>query len=227
MLKRADELLKDLEGEYQKCLEAQKVSERAKNLAPEVVVKLRSALDHAMRWAWNKHVSPNLVEQDRKSANVYFPITSDLHSLQSTLGRAGMYNSNKTYKHLYDFLLKKQPFSAEENRWLDILNSIAVEGKHIRLTPQKLTERMRQISVSSPSGTVSWNASAVRFGAGVSIMGAPVDPATQRIVPTPEVTQRVNILFAFVFDTYGVNALGFCKEACQKTKALIEEMVAI
>ncbi len=225
MFDRADELISDLEDEYNNCLKAQKVSERAKNLAPEIVVKLRSALDHAMRWAWNKHVSPNLVEQDRKRAHVYFPITSGLGSFRSRLGEGRMSDLDKVHKKLYDFLLRKQPFSAEENRWLDLLTKIAAEGKHIRLTPQKLTEKMRRITVSTPSGAVSWDASSVRFGAGVAIMGAPVDPVTQRVVPTRGVVERLDILVVFVFDTYGVDVLTFCKEACQKTRALIEEMV--
>jgi hypothetical protein len=229
MLDRADELLGDLEDEYNDCLKTQKVSERAKNLAPEIVVKLRSALDHTMIRAWDKYVSPNLSEQDRSRTrkHVYFPITSDSDSFRSRLGEGRMSDLDKVHKKLYDFLLMKQPFSAKENRWLDLLTKIAAEGKHIRLTPQKLTEKMKRITVSSPSGAVSWDASSVRFGAGVAIMGAPVDPVTQRVVPTRGVVERVDILVAFVFDTYGVDVLAFCKEACQKTRALIEEMVII
>jgi len=227
MLARADELLEDLEDEYKNCLKAKKVSERAKNIAPEIVVKLRSALDHMMRRAWEKHVAPNLAEKDRKSARVFFPVVGNLDAFRSTLGRGAMADLDKVHKNLYDFLLEKQPFSSEQNRWLDLLAKIAGEGKHVRLTPQKLTEKIGRISVSSPGGTVSWDASSVRFGAGVSIMGAPVDPVTQRVVPTRGVTQRVDILVAFMFDTYGVDALGFCKEACQKTRVLVEEMVNV
>jgi len=138
-----------------------------------------------------------------------------------------MANLDKAHKGLYDFLLKQQPFSSMDNRWLDLLTKIAAEGKHVRLTPQKLTEKIGRITVSSLGGTVSWDASSVRFGSGVAIMGAPVDPVTQRVVPTRGVTQRVDILVAFVFDTYGVDALAFCREACQKTRVLIEEMVNV
>lgn len=227
MLDRADELLGDLEDEYKNCLKAEKVSERAKNLAPEIVVKLRSVLDHTMRRAWEKYIAPNLLEKDRKHAHVYFPIVSNLGNFRSTLGQGGMADLDKSHKELHDFLLKQQPFSSTDNRWLDLLAKIAAEGKHVRLTPQKLTERIRRINVSSPSGTVSWDASSVRFGAGVTIMGAPVDPVTQQIVPTPGVTQKVDILVAFMFDTYGVEALTFCRETCKKTRALIEEMVNV
>ena len=226
MLDRADEILRDLETECNKCLKAKKVTDRAKNLAPEVLAKLKSVLDHMMSKAWEKHIAPNLSEQARKHARVYFPIASDLNSLHSTLGRGSMADLDQVNKKLYDFLLKKQPFSSEENQWLDVLARIAGEGKHVRLIPQKLTERISRIKVTgSAGGSVSWDPSSVKFGAGVSIMGASVDPKTQRVVPAPGVTEKVEILFAFIFDSYGVNALGFCEEACQKTRALVEEMV--
>jgi hypothetical protein len=227
MFERADELLEDLENEYQKCLHSQNVTERAQNLTHEVLEKLRSTLDHAMARAWIKYVAPNLSEKDKQRARVYFPITNDLDSLHSTLGRGCMSDLDKTCKNLYDFLIEKQPFSSEKNRWLDTLTKIAGEGKHVQLTPQKRMET-RHIKVSKSDGrSVSWDTSAVKFGGGVRVLGAPIDPRTQRIAPTPEVTEQLEIWISFICEGYGVNALGFCKEACQKTKALIEEMVAI
>jgi hypothetical protein len=228
IFERADELLQDLENEYQKCLKSQNVTKRAQNLTHEVLDKLRSALDHAMARAWLKYVAPNLSEKNKQRARVYFPITNDLDSLHSTLGRGCMSDLDKTCKNLYIFLLDKQPFSNQENRWLDLLTKIAGEGKHVQLTPQARTETSR-ISVSGHGGEVSWDPSSVKFGGagGVSILGAPIDPNTQRIVPTPGVTERVEVWVSFILEGYGVNALGFCKEACQKTKALIEEIVAI
>ncbi len=225
ILDRANELLRDLEDEYKSCLRGEKVTERAKNLTHEVLEKLRSALDHTMTRAWGKFIAPNLSDKDRERARVYFPITNDLNSFRSMLGRQGMADLDNVHKDLYDFLLKQQPFSSEENRWLDLLAKIAAEGKHVRLTPQKRRET-RRIKVSRPEGgSVSWTPSSVKFGRGVKVMGAPVDPRTQRIVPTPGVTEQVEIWVSFIFDDYGVSALAFCKEACQKTHGLIEEMV--
>ena len=224
MLDRAGELLGDIEDEYKKCLQAQNVTARAMNLTHEVLEKLRSALDHTMRIIWEKYIAPNLSKQAGKRARVYFPITNDLGSFHSTLGRGGMADLDKFHKNLYDFTLKKQPFSAKENQWLNLLTKIAAEGKHVRLTPQKRIET-RRIKVSRPNGSsVSWDQSSVKFGAGVSVLGAPVDPGTQRIVSTPGLTEQVEIWVSFIFDDYGVNALGFCKEAYQKTRTLIEEM---
>ncbi len=229
MLDRADELIDDLKDEYQKCLNSQTVTMRAQNLTHEVLEKLRHTLDHAMWRAWEKHVSPNLSEKDRSRTRkqVYFPIANDLSSLQSRLGKGGMKDLDKVHKELYDFVLKKQPLSSKDNIWLDLLAKIVAPGKHTTLAPQKRIET-RQIKVSRPNGSsVSWNPSMVKFGEGVSILNAPVNPTTQQIVPTPEVTEQLEIWVTFVLDDYGVNALGLCKELSEKTRALIEEMVTI
>ncbi|MFQ5875492.1 MAG: hypothetical protein ACE5JL_17080 [Dehalococcoidia bacterium] len=227
VLDRADELLSDLEDEYNNCLQAQNVTERARNLTDEVLQKLRNALDQTMSRAWGKYIGPKLSEEDRTGARVYFPIAGDPHSFRSIPARGYMADLDRVHKRLYDFLLKQQPFSSEENRWLDLLAKIAAKGKHVRLTPQKRTET-RRIKVSRPEGgSASWTPSSVNFGGRVTVMGAPVDPRTQRIVSTPGVTEQVQIWVSFIFEGYGVNALGFCREAYQKTRALIEEMVNV
>ena len=100
MLDRAGELLGDLEDEYKKCLQAQNVTARAMNLTHEVLEKLRSALDHTMRIIWEKYIAPNLSKQAGKRARVYFPITNDLGSFHSTLGRGGMADLDKFHKNL-------------------------------------------------------------------------------------------------------------------------------
>jgi len=226
MLDRADELLGDLEHEYKDCLKLQNVTPRARNLTHEVLEKLRHSLDHAMYIIWEKHIAPTLSEQKRKRARIYFPITNELSSFRSMLGRGKMSDLDKVNKNLYEFLLDKQPFSTAENRWLAILSEDAASGKHVKLTPQKRMET-RRVKVSRGGGSVSWDSSSVKFGRGVSVMGAPVDPSTQRIIPTLGVTEQIEIWVSFILTDCGVNALVFCKEACQKVRSLIEEMFDI
>lgn len=60
MLERADELLRELEDEYKKCLQTHNVTERAQNITHEVLEKLRNTLDHTMRTAWDKYIAPYL-----------------------------------------------------------------------------------------------------------------------------------------------------------------------
>lgn len=224
MLNRADELLLEFEQECRQCLSSEHVSDRARNLAHEVLGKLRDSLDHAMRRTWNKHVAPHLSEHDRQKSRVYFPVTPDSHAYESTLGRARMTDCAASNPELYEFLREKQPFASEENEWLRVLSELAAEGKHERLVPQRRME-MRRITVTGPQGgSVSWASAGVTFGHGVSVFGAPVDPATQRIVPTPGVTERVETLVAFIMERYDVNAIGFCRDACSRTRQVLEEM---
>ena len=98
MLDRADELLKDLEDEYQKCLKSQNTTKRAQNLTHEVLEKSRHALDHAMWGAWDKYVRPNLSEKGRNSTSIYFQIANDLHSFRSRLGRGCMSDLDRLTK---------------------------------------------------------------------------------------------------------------------------------
>src|SRR5262245_16131135 len=86
-LARADELLKELMAEYEKCLKAKEVSGRATQLTHEVCERLRTVLDRAARLYWEKRVSPELPEEDRKAAVIYFPIAVDQNAFDSTLGR--------------------------------------------------------------------------------------------------------------------------------------------
>ncbi len=106
---------------------------------------------------------------------------------------------DKTDRKLYDFLLSKQTFQSKENEWLRLLTDIAAEGKHTRLTPQKRTE-IRRTKVSGPFGHVSWDPNSVKFGAGVQIMGAPIDPRTQHIIPTQNVTEEIETWVSFIFE---------------------------
>lgn len=218
MLQRTEELLRDLEMEYKECLHSTRVTERAKNLTHEVLERLRSALDHTMCRLWEKHIiSP---DTEQRSIRIYFPITDDLHSFDSMMGRMAI--SKAEHKTIYEFLLARQPFSSEENRWLALMTKVAGEGKHIRLVPQKRLES-RRIKVSGSAGSASWDPSTVKFRAGVSVVGAPIDPATQRVVPTPGVTEKIEVWVSFNLEDYNVNALGFCQQACQKTRGLIQE----
>ena len=202
MLDRADELIGNLEDEYKNCFQTKNVTNRAQNITHEVLEKLRHALDHAMRRVWDKHVSPHLSEEDRKRAHVYFPITTGLGFFRSKLGEGRMSNLNKLHKELYDFVLKKQPFSSNENKWLDLLTKIAAEGKHVKLAPQKLIEIPRS-KVSKPE-----------------VSSTSSEPFSVKFI------KGERIWFTFVLDDYGVNALGLCREISEKTRALIEEMDA-
>jgi len=222
-LDRADELLKELMTEYEKCLKAKEVSGRATQLTHEVCERLRSVLDRAAYLYWDQKVSPELTEEDRQRATIYFPIADKQNGFDSTLGRWRWQKIRNKHEPIYDFLLALQPFTSSSNRWLAVLADLANQGKHIDLVPQKRIEDRRITVERQGGGAVSWN-SGVQFGRGVSVMGAPIDPTTQRIVPTPGVTEKIETWVSFLIQEHNVNAAGFCKEACDKVRRIIVEM---
>ena len=166
-------------------------------------------------------------DNDKKKRAISFPTSNNFQSFASTLGRAMMTDSGKTHKNLYDFLLSKQPFSSSDNQWLGLLSKISGEGKHIQLIPQRRFET-RRITVTKPGvGKMSWDPDRLTFRqkGKAKILDAEVNPKTQRIKPTPGVTEKVETWVSFNLKDYGINALGFCKDVYLKTRELIEEMV--
>ena len=223
-LQRAEELLTELKTEYTRALNEKAAGERAAQLTHEVLERLRSVLDRVARRYWSLRIAPDLSEDDQKRASVYFPISADKHDFDSVLGRWRWKSVRDKHNQIYDYLLGLQPFHNAANSWLKTLNDLAVQGKHIDLVPQKRIEE-RRTTVAGPSGYVSWGPG-VTFGSGVSVMGAPIDPRSQRIVPTAGVTEKVEVWVSFMIEGYGVHALGFCEDALRRTRPIIEQMTA-
>jgi hypothetical protein len=222
-LKRADEVLAELLAEYEKSLKAKEVSSKAMQLTHDLCTLCKSALDRIARRYWDLHVSPQLTEDERTKATIYFPAAEDQHGFDSTLGRWQWKSVRADHQPVYEYLLAQQPFSSGVNRWLGVISDLSVQGKHIDLVPQKRTEQKRT-TVERAGGAVSWNPDAVRFGGGVRIMGAPVNPATQQVAPTSDMTVRHETWVNFLIDGHNVNAAGLCKEACAQTRRIVEEM---
>ena len=222
-LTRADELLTDLLAEYDRSLASKEVSARAVHLTHEVCERLRSVFDRVAHRYWKLRVAPALTAEDRRAASVYFPIATDRNGFDSTLGRWRWRTVRVDHQNLYDFLLDLQPFMKPTNQWLAILNDLAVQGKHIDLVPQTRTE-VRRTTVTGVGGSVSWGPSVI-FGPGVRVVGTPIDPATQRVVPTPGVSEKIETWVNFVIQGHGVNAAGFCREACRDTRLITTQML--
>ena len=142
--------------------------------------------------------------------------------MDSILGRWRWKAVRAQNQAIYDYLLAQQPFHNAGNSWLAVVDDLAIAGKHIDLVPQTKTEE-RRITVSGAGGSVSWGPG-VTFGSGVSVAGAPIDPRTQRIIPTPGVTERVELWVSFIINGHNTNAAGLCKEACAGTRRITTEM---
>lgn len=229
--KRAEELLNDLESEYGKALKEQTVTPRAINLTHEVLSKIRSILDHVMHQYFEKKIAPNLTDDEKKKIVVYFPIVDSDQSLKSTLGRGKMADIDQTDQKVYHFLRSVQPYTNSSNKWLELLNQYAVEGKHIRLVPQKKMQQKR-LTIRSEGASVSIGEGAsIKIGKGASIriggkqiMGGQVLGTNSDVIygdPTLDVKKEIWI--SFNFENTNINALGLCKESLQKSKDLINQ----
>lgn len=222
-LDRADQILTDLEKEYAASLHSKDISAATKQLCHDLLEKLKSALDRTARRYFEKHVAPALDSKDAMAATVYFPVSEDQHSFESTMGRWRWKAVKGDHQDLQDFLLQLQPFHSTNNGWLSQLNNLVNEGKHIDLSPQSRVER-RHVTVSRPGGGgVSWGPG-VTFGSGVSVMGVPIDPRTQRVVPNNVVNEEITIWVDFTFTKYGNSALGFCRQALAETRRIVQLM---
>ncbi len=220
-LDRAKELLKELETACNNDLQAKDVSGKTKNLSQEVLLKIRHLLDQSIYKFFEKYYFSNLSEANKKSAKVYFPIVSKKENLKSVLGRAKMSDLETSHQKFYEFISSVQPYN-QEYFWLKHLADFA-NDKHIKLTPQIKTE-IKRVTVSRGDGSVSWDP-CVTFGSGVSIMGVPIDPATQMPVPNNVAETKVENWVSFLFKDSDVNVLWLCKKSVEDGEKIIKKIL--
>lgn len=246
-LDRADELAADMEREHQRSLQKREVSARAVHLTHEVCERLRSVLDRLARAYWEKHVAPDLPEEDREAAVIYFPIVKKNEAFDAVMGRWRWKAIKDQHQPIADYLRSLQPYVSSSNDLLRILNELALQSKHIDLVPQKRVEQ-RRVAVTGPNGgQVSWGGNSLNFGPGggialgpgggisfgpggtqffgnASAMGAPIDPRTQRIIPTPGHSDRIEIWVSFQIDRFNVDALRFCADIRRRVREIAVQM---
>ncbi len=216
ILDRADELTEDFRKELDHCIENMSVTERAKNFFHEVLIKLRSALDIAMSKVWRKYIPP----PSQKKSNIYFPICKEQQRFEKMMKKMGMQNLQTLNKGLYNLILKAQPFMTGKSDLSDF-QSMANLGKHTGLVLQKL-ESKEAIKITGPKETII-HTKGVKFPRG-QIMGVPVDPKTQRVIPSSEVKDEEIIWVNCSLDGYDYNPLIFCLTLSQDIRRFLQEM---
>lgn len=220
-LDRAKELLQELEKACDDDLQAKNVSGKTKNLSQEVLLKIKHLLDQSVYKFFEKYYLSNLSDTDKKSAKVYFPAVSKNEDLKSVFGRAKMSDLETSHQDFYKFLDSVQPYN-QDYLWLKHLAIFSSE-KHTRLTPQIKTET-RRVTVSRGGGSVSWG-QGVTFGGGVSVMGVPIDPATQMPVPNNVAETKIENWVSFLFEGSDVNVLGLCKKSVEDGEKIIKKVL--
>lgn len=217
LMLRADKLLSDLQLEYDKCLSQKEVPTDALNLTHEVIEKCANALDQLMHHCWEVRIAPKLTNIPKRGG--YFPAARDEQSFKSTLGQWNAADLDTIDPAFAKVLRQYQPLKNEVNNWLVELRTLSSK-KHTGLVPQKKFEERRVSVTSSGCGSVSWG-SGVRFGSGVSVLGAPIDPRTQLPIPTAGVQTTVEIWVNFVIEGTNLNAVAFCNQAVKGTKEIL------
>jgi len=225
-INRAKELLGELKESCNKDLASKTVSDKTRNLTQEVLVKMGSVFDQAIRLFFKQKVEPELAQEEKKRAKVYFPFAKDLDSLKSILGRGKMAELESKYPEVFGFLQSVQPF-IKGYKWMHFLKKYADE-RHIELTPQKKTVTDERITVAREGvGTVSWKPKGVKFENGVSILEAPIDTGTQNIRPTAGVTSKREIWVSFTLGDSGVNSLWLCETAINEGEKIISSFLGL
>jgi len=223
-IERAKELLKELEESCKADLQSDTVSAKTENLTQEVLIKMRHMLDQSMRRFFEKTIVPNLSDDDKNKARVYFPIARNHTGFKSTLGRGKMVNLDVTHPDMYKFLESVQPYNANFN-WLDDFSKFANE-KHIRLSPQE-TKKENETMLSN----------AVRIGRGGKVAmrgcvvnGIPVNSEDINTTPLDQFDPRLNIKrttwISFNFKGSDTNALWLCKKAVSELEKVVGDFFA-
>jgi hypothetical protein len=169
-LREAARVISDLEAEYERSLRAKAVSETVQLRVDAVVHNQRSSLDY---------LANRLVEAATGAAakKVYWPMQ------QSEVEYEGKLEQNmpglRGARPDVEAAVKAQQRWQSGMEWLGRLNALRNPGTHVDLLPQTRVENRRNEVTGPGGGGVSWGPG-VTFGSGVSVMGAPMDPRTQR-----------------------------------------------
>ena len=214
-LKRAEEILPKIEVEYKNSLHKKSVSEDLKLDIQTFCGHLRSSLDYLAQEVVEKYCTG-------KKSRLYFPISDSDASFTKNL------NDNypgleKSCAELHAFLRSIQPYKNSNNLWLRHFNQINNDNKHDDLVEQTRVET-KTVNVTSPSGGSVSYGPGVTFGAGVIIMGVPVDPRTQLPVPNSIVKTEIITWVDFQFQTLNISALHLLKDALLNIKVIHEKI---
>ena len=168
---------------YGASLRAREPSEELQTTITEVVEHQRAALDYVATAIYEKF--------GKKGTKVYFPYAQNPAKFPDYFEK-NLPKLAATQPGIFTAIERHQPYQPG-HEWLGHLVTLTNESKHRDLTPQTKTENVRR-SVTKGDASISWGPG-VTFGSGISIMGEPVDPTTQRTASTVE-TIYVDWLFA-------------------------------
>lgn len=196
--------LKEIERGYHSSLESKNIDPKLKIQIKNYLENLRSILDYL-----GKEVNERYC---KRKTRAYFPMGFDsptkFKKFMDNL-YPGLAASNI---ELFNIIESFQRYTEGSPNTLSLFSTLVNENKHAILSHQTRKETKR-ITVSRPNGgSVSWSPDNVRFGRGVYIVGAPINPSTQRIVPTDGVNEKLELWISFHFEAISREVLSFLRE---------------
>jgi hypothetical protein len=212
LLDKALTTFNEVELLYKKSLNEQAIDARLKIDIKNIFENLRSCLDYLALEIIEKYLPA-------QSAKIYFPVTSTKSDFES---RVNKYFPNliNLCPEVYQLLDQIQPYN---DPWLGKFNKLNNDNKHQDLVEQiKSTERRVDVRDASGGG-VSWT-SGITFGAGVSVMGVPIDTKTQLPIANSIVKTTVTTWIDFKFQNTGDSVLSFITESRKRVIKLVNDL---
>ena len=161
-----------VESHYRRGLDAKSVSDSLLYDVRRVIQDCQSALD------WTASAVNDRYGSGRAP---YFPLARRPEDFDAELDKQikGLHANHPAIAAAFE---RHQPYQTG-SEVLGYLHKLSRVNKHQDFSPQTRTERLRtRVDVAA-----EWDPRAVKFASGVSILGAPIDPATQRPLPHPAV----------------------------------------
>jgi hypothetical protein len=216
LIEHAEEQLEQVEAIYGRTLQEKKVSTNLQVRIKNVVENQRSALEYLAHGIYESL-------GDGKKANSYYPIAKEEEDFQGLFGRQLPGVAAKC-SAVFEAIAAKQPYE-KDFEWLRHLAILTNENKHCRLTPQTRTE-VRRVRVDMPAGRVEWAPEGVIFGDGVLFGGVPVNPATQRPIPSSHQTVTDVIYVGWLFEEPRLPVLSTLTEIQESLPSLIDDLLS-
>lgn len=190
---RAVELVHEMFQEYVRTETQPDVTERAKNLFHEVLVKVRSGFDVTWMRVWEKHGRPKWNKP--KDPKITFPIfdaSADFdEEIADLCGKKAMLDLASDAPQLLDYIRSIQPFASKNDHW-SRLRDLSNLGKHVKLAKQVRRATTMRRFTAPDGGTILWSPGC-QFNM-PELQGVPIDPATHEPAAGVE-----NVTVAFTY----------------------------
>lgn len=213
LLRKSQTVFADLKRAYDASLHEKHVREDFKVDIKNIFENLRSCLDYLAHDIFETHC-PSAKSPDR----LYFPIRPTATEFNQAVSRdyPGLQTTSPV---VFGILESIQPY---RDPWLGHFNRLNNDNKHQDLVEQTRAES-RQVTVSRGGGSVSWGPG-VTFGGGVSVMGVPIDPRTQRPVPNSVVQTQVITWVDFRFKDNEMSVLPFIETSLKSVEKIYRDL---